>query len=146
MSKPSARRIVRSRETQAKEFDQAGSKFGSTVFENNRRDSIPTVSLPRIKARQRMENVIFRLFIINIHLTQNSTCYSLIYLHYSSVLILRGMTEFKMKKNREDYKLRPCPPGHVVWYGTICFFRNSYHKFLPYHNFVQYLENPFVPY
>ena len=35
-----ARRIGRSRETQTKEFDQAESELGSTVFENNRRDSI----------------------------------------------------------------------------------------------------------
>ena len=43
------RRIGRSRETQTIEFEQAGSEFGSTVFENNRRDSIRTVSLPRIE-------------------------------------------------------------------------------------------------
>ena len=55
VSKLSARRIVRSRETQMKEFDQAVSEFGSTVFENNRRGSIRTVSLPRIKARERLE-------------------------------------------------------------------------------------------
>ena len=46
-----ARRIGRSREPQMKEFDQAVSELGSTVFEN-RRDSIRTVSLPTIKARE----------------------------------------------------------------------------------------------
>ena len=43
-----------------KEFYQAGSELGSTVFENNRRDSIQTVSLPRIKATEGMENVIMK--------------------------------------------------------------------------------------
>ena len=43
-------------------FDQAGSELGSTVFENNRRDSIRTISLPRIKAREGMENVIMKNF------------------------------------------------------------------------------------
>ena len=38
------------------------SEFESTVFENNRRDSIQTVSLPRIKAREGMENVIMKNF------------------------------------------------------------------------------------
>ena len=51
MSKLPARRIGRSREIQTKEFDQALSEFGSTFFENNKRDSIQTVSLPRIKER-----------------------------------------------------------------------------------------------
>ena len=51
VSKLPARRLGRSRKTHTKEFDQAGSEFGSTVFENNRRDSVRTVSLPRIKAR-----------------------------------------------------------------------------------------------
>ena len=60
VSKLPARRIGRSRETQTKEFDQAVSEFGSTVFENNRRDSIRTVSLPRIKAREGLENVIIK--------------------------------------------------------------------------------------
>ena len=50
--------IWRSRETHTKVFDQAVSKFGSTVFENNRRDSIQTVSLPKTKAREGLENVI----------------------------------------------------------------------------------------
>ena len=54
VSKLPARRIGRSRETQ--------SEFGSTVFENNRRDSIRTVSLPRIKAREGLENVIIKNF------------------------------------------------------------------------------------
>ena len=45
-----------------KEFDQAGSEFGSTVFENKRRDSIRTVSFPRIKARKSMENVLMKNF------------------------------------------------------------------------------------
>ena len=53
MSKLPARRIDRSRETYAKKFDQAGSKFGSTVFENNR-------SLSRIKAREGMKNIIMK--------------------------------------------------------------------------------------
>ena len=52
VSKLQARRISRNRETQRKEFDQALSEFGSTVLENNRRDFIRTVSLPRIKARE----------------------------------------------------------------------------------------------
>ena len=60
VSKLPARRIGRSRETQTKEFDQAVSEFGSTVFENNRRDSIRTVNLPRNKAREGMENVIIK--------------------------------------------------------------------------------------
>ena len=38
------------------------SKFGSTVFENKRRDSIRTVSLPRIKAREGLENIIIKNF------------------------------------------------------------------------------------
>ena len=62
MSKLPARRIGRSRETQTKEFDQAGSDLGSTVFENNRKDSIQTVSLPRIKARESLENAIIKNF------------------------------------------------------------------------------------
>ena len=57
MSKLSARRKGRSRETLTKEIDQAVSEFGSTVFENNRRDSFRTVNFPRIKAREGMENV-----------------------------------------------------------------------------------------
>ena len=56
VSKLPARRIARSRETQTKEFDQAVSEFGSTTFENNRRN-IWTVSLPIIKAREGMKNV-----------------------------------------------------------------------------------------
>ena len=36
------------------------SEFGSTVFEYNRRDSIRTVILPRIKAREGQENVIIK--------------------------------------------------------------------------------------
>ena len=55
VSKLLARRIGRSRETQTKEFDQAVIELGSTVFEN-RRDSIRTVCLPRIKAREDIEN------------------------------------------------------------------------------------------
>ena len=62
VSKLPARRIGKSRETQTKEFDQVVSEFGSTVFENNRRDSIRTVSLSRIKAREDMENVIMKNF------------------------------------------------------------------------------------
>ena len=38
------------------------SEIGSTVFENNRRDSIRTVSLPRIKAREGLETVIIKNF------------------------------------------------------------------------------------
>ena len=60
VSKLPARRIGRSRERQSKEFDLAVSEFGSRVFENNRRDSIQTVSLPRIKAREGLENVIIK--------------------------------------------------------------------------------------
>ena len=52
----------RSRETQTQEFDQAMNEFGSTVFENNKKDSIQTVSLPRIKAREDMDNVIMKIF------------------------------------------------------------------------------------
>ena len=55
MSKLSAIKIGRSRETQTKKFDQAVSELGNTVFENNRRDSIQTVSLPRIKVREGLE-------------------------------------------------------------------------------------------
>ena len=60
MSKLPARRIGRNKKTLAKEFDQVGIKLGSTVSENNRRDSIRTVSLLRIKAREGMENVIMK--------------------------------------------------------------------------------------
>ena len=62
VSKLSARRMGRSRETQTKEFDQAVSELGSTVFENIKRDSIRTVSLLRIKARETMKNVIRKNF------------------------------------------------------------------------------------
>ena len=62
VSKLPARRISKSRETQTKEFHQAVSELGSTVFENNRRDSIWSVSLPRINARERLENVIIKNF------------------------------------------------------------------------------------
>ena len=55
VSKLPARRICRSRETQTKEFDQAVSEF-----RNNRRDSIQTVSLPKIKAKEGLENVIIK--------------------------------------------------------------------------------------
>ena len=58
-----ARRIGRNREIQTKEFDQAGSEFGSTVFENNSRDSIQTVSLPKIKGREGMGSVIIKNYI-----------------------------------------------------------------------------------
>ena len=51
MSKPPAKRIGRSRERQTKKFDHEMSEFGSIVFENNGRESIRTVSFPRIKAR-----------------------------------------------------------------------------------------------
>ena len=57
-----ARRIDRSKETQTKEFDQVVSEYGSKVFENNSRDSIRTVSLPRIKAREGLENVMIKIF------------------------------------------------------------------------------------
>ena len=60
MSKRPERRLGRSRETPTKQFDQTGSELGSTVFENNRRDSIQTVSSPRIKAREGIENVIMK--------------------------------------------------------------------------------------
>ena len=60
VSKRPARRIDRSRETQTKEFDQEGCKLRSTIFENIRRDSIRTVSPPRIKAREGLENVIMK--------------------------------------------------------------------------------------
>ena len=62
VSKLPARRIGRSRETQTKEFDQAVSELGNIIFENSRRYSIPTVSLPRIKAREGLENVIMKNF------------------------------------------------------------------------------------
>ena len=62
MSKLLVRRIGRNKVTQTKEFDQAGSEFGSTVFENNRMDSLRTVSLLIIKAREDMENVIIKNF------------------------------------------------------------------------------------
>ena len=60
MSKLPARMIHRNRETQTKEFDQARNELGSTIFENNRRDSIRTVSFPRIKAREGLEKVIIK--------------------------------------------------------------------------------------
>ena len=56
MSKLLARSIGKGRETQSE------SELGSTVFENNRRDSIWTVSLPGIKTREGMENVILKNF------------------------------------------------------------------------------------
>ena len=62
MSKLLARRIYKSRETQTKEFDQAGVELISTVFENNSWDSIRTVSPQRIKARESMEHVIINFF------------------------------------------------------------------------------------
>ena len=62
VSKLSARRIDKSRETQTNEFDHAVSKFGSTVCENNRRDSIRIVSHPRITARESLKNVIIKNF------------------------------------------------------------------------------------
>ena len=52
VSKLPAKRIGRSNETQTKEFHQAVSDFLSTVLQNNRRDSIRTVSLPRMKVRE----------------------------------------------------------------------------------------------
>ena len=58
--KPPARRIYIEVERQTKEFDQTVSEFGSTVFENNRKDSIRTISLPRKKAREGLENVIIK--------------------------------------------------------------------------------------
>ena len=60
VSKRPVRRIGRSREPQTKKFDQAVSEFGSKVFENNRRDSICTIYLPRIKVRQGLENVVIK--------------------------------------------------------------------------------------
>ena len=57
-----ARRIGRRKGTQTKEFDQAVSNFGSTDFENNRKDSIRTTSLPRIKAKEGLENIIIKNF------------------------------------------------------------------------------------
>ena len=62
MSKLLAKMIGRSRETQTKEFDQTVSEIGSTVFENNRRDFIRTVNLPRTKAREDLENIIMKNF------------------------------------------------------------------------------------
>ena len=38
------------------------SEFRSTVFENIRRDSFQIVSLPKIKAREVLENVIMKNF------------------------------------------------------------------------------------
>ena len=60
MSRLLARKIGRSRETQTKEFNQAGSELRNTVSENNRRDSICIVSLSTIKARDSMKNVIMK--------------------------------------------------------------------------------------
>ena len=62
MRKLSARKIGRNRETQTEEFDQAVSEFGKTVFENNRRNSIQTVSFTRIKTREGMKKVIVKNF------------------------------------------------------------------------------------
>ena len=63
MSKLPTRRIGRSRKTQTKEFDQAGSELGSTVFENYRRNFIRTVSLLKIKTREGIENIIMKNYI-----------------------------------------------------------------------------------
>ena len=60
VSKLPIRRIGRNRETWTKEFDQLVSELGGTVFENNRRYSIRTVSILRIKTREGMENVIMK--------------------------------------------------------------------------------------
>ena len=43
-------------------FDQAGNELGSTFSENKRRDSIWTISLPRFKAREGIENFIMKNF------------------------------------------------------------------------------------
>ena len=58
VSKLPASRIGRSRERQTQKFDQAGSDLGGTAFENNRRDSIQTISFPIMKARGSMINAI----------------------------------------------------------------------------------------
>ena len=55
VSKLPTRRIGRSRETPTKEFDHAVNEFGSTVFENNRRDAIRTVRL-RLHRASRVES------------------------------------------------------------------------------------------
>ena len=62
VSKLPARRIGRSRDTETNKFDQAGSEFVSTVLEKHRRNSIQTVSLPRIKVTDGRENVITKFF------------------------------------------------------------------------------------
>ena len=62
VSKHPAGRIGRSRETKTKEVDQAMSDLGSTVFENNKREFIRTVILPKIKARESLENVMIKNF------------------------------------------------------------------------------------
>ena len=59
MSKLPARRIGRSRETQKKQFDQAGSKLGNTIFENTRK---VIIRVPMIKAREGMGKVIMHNF------------------------------------------------------------------------------------
>ena len=62
VSKVPARRIGKSRETETKKFEQSEREFGSTVFENNKRDSVRIVSLPRIKVREGLLNVIIKIF------------------------------------------------------------------------------------
>ena len=63
VSKLPARRIGRSRETQTKEFNYKVSEIGSTDFENNMRDSIRFVSLPRIKVKEGDEKIIMKKII-----------------------------------------------------------------------------------
>ena len=74
VSKLPARRIGRSKETQTKEHRQVVSEFGSTVFENNRRDSIRTVRFLRIKAREGLENVIMKNFYFRDEIVRGCRC------------------------------------------------------------------------
>ena len=62
VSKLPGRMISRSRETQTKEFDQAVSEFRNTDFENNTKDSIRTLSLPRIKISEGLKNDMVKNF------------------------------------------------------------------------------------
>lgn len=39
-------------------FYQAGCELRSTIFENNRKDSFRSASLPKIKSREGMKNII----------------------------------------------------------------------------------------
>ena len=96
--------IDRSRETQTKEFDQAGSELRSTVFEN-RRNSIRAVSLLKTKAREGMENVIMK----NLNLREEVVRGLRSRRNMPSIIISRvgskGLSEeFNFRKRRDSCK------------------------------------------